>query len=413
MCLRMLHPARATPVRHKLIECSEIMTEKVCFPGDEAVLGYLVKQTGEHFRKQRAGGTATASPPNRDQFDILLRTCFAASLEQDESRRVEFTLFYDAEAMYVDYLFEKRPELTPHVLTRLSAALDSSCSYLCVTAEESGLYIAGIRHWGDHSSFAPTGGQPSHVVIRVVAPGIFVVQYDTSIILTYRRGIVAHYPNDFSAHNGAMSALLPEESCEMRDAAAHIAKCMVRLRHGGTLLILPKGTVWKARTTTIPFAALEPVVRVHDAFVSAKHGYRVRTVQSGERARRLRLAEFASSDLKVQLGVELEWIAQLTATDGMTVVTTDLTLLGFGVFFETSDIKLPMRVINSCASKDASVIGGSIASLGGARHQAAAITCHTLPGATALVASQDGTLTAMRSGDDGYILVNKHLELLL
>src|SRR5258708_6463042 len=97
------------------------MPPDIRFPGDDAVLDYLVTQTDEHFRKQRERGSATATPPGRQQFDALLRICFAASIEREEGRRVEFTLFFDVDALYADYLFATNVELSPRSLARLSA----------------------------------------------------------------------------------------------------------------------------------------------------------------------------------------------------------------------------------------------------------------------------------------------------
>ncbi len=107
------------------------MTVAIAFPGDESVLEYLVTQTSEHFAQKKAAAFSTAAPPNRTQFDELLRACFAASIEQEEGRRVEFTAFFDTEAELSDYDFDDRPELSPSVLARLSAALDPLRSY-CV-----------------------------------------------------------------------------------------------------------------------------------------------------------------------------------------------------------------------------------------------------------------------------------------
>lgn len=395
------------------------MPNKVRFPGDEEVLGYLTIQTWNHFNSQRASGVKTGLPPDRIQFDLLLRACFAASLKQDEGRPTAFTVFYDSEALYADYLFEEPLALSPHILAQLSSALDSSRSYLCVGPEQDGLNIVGIRHWGDHSTFTAAGGRPSHVVVHVAGPGILAVAYDKSTILTYRHGEVAYYPNQFAAHNNAVTTLIPEMPAtdparlgKLREAVTHIAEAMLRQRHGGTFLMVPEGSSWKSRVFAASFAARQPTTRVRDALVSATLGQRVRSTATDERATRLRLAEFSSNDLDIQLGVELEWLAQLTATDGMTVVTTDLTLVGFGVFFKSSDPGIVARIKNPYAAHPDDPLR-PVASLGGARHQSAAVTCYALPGSVALVASQDGTLTAMRRDLDDHLLVHKHLELLL
>ena len=99
-----------------------------------------------------------------------------------------------------------------------------------------------------------------------------------------------------------------------------------------------------------------------------------------------------------QLGVELQWLAHLTATDGMTVIRPDLTLLGFGVIFqmEGPPTGLPIRIVDPYAPAETEPASGTLSMLGGARHQSAAVTCHHFRGAVAIVASEDGNLSAMR-----------------
>lgn len=394
------------------------MPTTIAYPDDESVLGYLVEQTSQHFDRMRASGAATAAPPSRPQFDGLLRACFAASAEQEEGRRVEFTVFFDAKAELSDYNFLDRPELSAGVLARLSAALDPLRSYLCVTGEADGLKIVGIRHWGDHRSFVRAGGNPSHVVIRVAAPGVFVVRYDTKILLTYWRGSVARYEMSDKPHRAAVDALLrsiPNADAGLyakaQDALVYLAEWMLRLKHGGTLLVVPPGSKWKSLVSTARFATADPVQRVANALSASVHGRPTGPVELDDRARRLKMAEFPHENPDLQLAVELEWLAQLTATDGMTVVDTNLNLCGFGLFFSMSSEKVSVEIVDPYApgTRDAR----EVASLGGARHQSAAVTCHALPDATAIVASQDGTLTAMRRDGEGPVVVRKHLELLL
>lgn len=389
------------------------------FPSDDSVLAHLHDSTLQHYVEMRKRGSKTAAPPSREQLDALLRACFAASLEQEEGRRVEFTAFHDEEAVYADYHFRHRPELAPAVLARVSAALDPLRSYLCVTSDAGTLRIVGIRHWGDHKSFVPAGGNPSALVIRVAGPGVFAVRYDTYVVLTYWRGNVAYYPVDNTAHNDAIDSLLPRMVNadpgiygKARDALVHVAEWMVRNRHGGTLLLVPAKSNWESLVSGSQFTALKPADRVQAALHTSVRGQEARPRPKDEESRRLALAEFPHADPEIQLGVELEWLAQLTATDGMTVGGYDLTLYGFGIFFQVSEPQLQVRVVDPYSPGSDAAPRPTVA-LGGARHQSAAATCHKIPGATAIVASQDGTLTVMRSDEHGQVTVRKHQELLL
>ena len=179
--------------------------------------------------------------------------------------------------------------------------------------------------------------------------------------------------------------------------------------------------------TSCAFAPVQPAARVRDAEVADVEHEKGRQAAMNllydEQLRAQIDAQtgsaiaFAVGDWKTpfRLGVELEWLAHLTATDGMTVIRPDLTLLGFGVFFrmETPSGGLRIRIIDPYAAEGAAPASDDLSTLGGARHQSAAVTCHGFPGAAVIVASQDGGLSAMRwDADEQVVLVHRHLELL-
>ena len=409
------------------------MARSVIFPNDTAILDHIEACTAKVFAYQRGRGFATARPPRREEINDLLTLSFSASLEHEEGRNVAFTLFYDETAKHIDYAFKQPLLLTPGTLTRLSAALDPSQTYICVTSAESKLVIAGFRHWGDLYTFRASRGGPSHFAIRVVGPGVFVVRYDLELVLTYRRGEVAFYPVHYDWRGDATHALsLPAmpyddeaHNAQVQRCVLHIAESMLRLGHGGALLILPEGIAWEARVTSCAFAPVQPVSRVRDAEV---------TDVEHEKQRQAAVTQLHDEQLRAQidaqtsdaiayavldrrtvlrLGVELEWLAHLTATDGMTVIRPDLTLLGFGVFFRMEEPSggLRIRIVDPYAAEGTEP--GDLSTVGGARHQSAAVTCHDFPGATVIVASQDGGLSAMRwDADDQGVLIHRHLELL-
>jgi hypothetical protein len=411
------------------------MAGSVIFPNDTAVLDHIEACTATVFADRRGRGFATARPPRREQINNLLTLAYAASLEHEEGRNVAFTLFYDDTATHTDYAFKRPPLLTPGTLARLSAALDPSQTYICVTSAGSKLVIVGFRHWGDHYSFRAPRSGPSHFAIRVVGPGVLVVRYDLNVVLTYRRGEVAFYPGNFDWRGDAIRALaLPvppyvdaAHNGQVQRCVEHIAESMLRLGHGGALLILPEGINWEERVTSCAFAPVQPAARVRDAEVAdVEH----------EKQRQGALAQLHDEQLRAEinaqtspaitymlgdwrtvfrLGVELEWLAHLTATDGMTVIRPDLTLLGFGVFFlmEEPSGGLRIRIVDPYAAEGTEPASGDLSTVGGARHQSAAVTCHGFPGATVIVASQDGGLSAMRwDADDQVVLIHRHLELL-
>jgi hypothetical protein len=125
---------------------------------------------------------------------------------------------------------------------------------------------------------------------------------------------------------------------------------------------------------------------------------------------------WADDMIRSHFASELEWLGRLTATDGMTVIRPDLTLLGFGVFFDTQedDKNCTRVVVIDPYDESTDHEPQALASVGGARHQSAAVTCRRFPGATAIVASQDGSLSSMTWNPEGNVVVAfRHLELLL
>jgi hypothetical protein len=195
---------------------------------------------------------------------------------------------------------------------------------------------------------------------------------------------------------------------------------MLSQRHGGTLLVLPDGSDWQSATTSKAYLPTLPVTAASDANSQNVEHMRKRhnlfeQVMQGNTGPEL-VYYWADDMIRSQLSLELEWLGHLTATDGITVILSDLTLLGFGIFFDTredADKATRVIVINPY-DDEGNREPKALSSIGGARHQSAAITCRRFPGATAVVASQDGTLSSMTWDTGGDVVIGfRHLELLL
>jgi len=175
--------------------------------------------------------------------------------------------------------------------------------------------------------------------------------------------------------------------------------------------MVPRSAKWLERVTAQRFAPMAPAQLAADAVVrEAENGMQERLKNQAVEARYRRRFISAHS---YPFDYDLDWLAQLTGADGITVVDESLNLLGFGIFFKTDrdrgftvTIRDPFAVAPSSPQQE-------ISGLGGARHQSAAVTCAALPGSTGFVVSQDGTLTAIRSDANGDLTVHKHLELTL
>ena len=88
----------------------------------------------------------------------------------------------------------------------------------------------------------------------------------------------------------------------------------------------------------------------------------------------------------------LDWIGQLTAVDGVVLMTTEMDLLGFGAKLRASDAEPIVSILDMLAPKPLQA-HVSVSALGGMRHQSAARFVNDCHDALVFVASQDGRLT--------------------
>ncbi len=396
---------------------------EVVYPTDEAILSHLCDRVATLHSGGRGG---TSSPPSREQIAQMLSVAFAASLESEEGRRITFNLFFTREDYPINYRFRDRAELSAAALVRLSAALDSARSNIAIAAKGERLEVAGVWHKGS--------GEVGLFAVRVVGPGVLVVKYGAWLVLTYRRGQFVPY-NDFNAVNdaGAIFAGPSPNYPEYEGRRNHAVVCryrvveeMIRIGHGGTLLVVPLRAAWRdeVRTEGFPPAAPEDRIRKveEDAYVMwirRQRAYaalvsndfdvaRLNQAVRAEHAGRL----LAGYEIRKDLAAELDALARLTATDGMVLIQPDLTLLGFGVFFNLGEVACEIEAHDPYERAPRKIAG--LTALGGARHQSAASAAARIPGALAIVASSDGSLTAMRrESADAPLVVHKHLELRL
>src|SRR6267378_3499501 len=162
------------------------------YPTDQQVIERLSKSI-EYFQKNLFG----PPPPTIEQLKELLKCSFAASLETEEGRRVAFTIsfFGDPECAFPYQMKEPLP-LSSRDIVRLAVALDPSRTRICVAARNTSLEIVGLIHLGEQDSFHG-GRQALHQLsVRVLGPGILLVRYRESLLMTYRRGKFAFHAGD-------------------------------------------------------------------------------------------------------------------------------------------------------------------------------------------------------------------------
>jgi hypothetical protein len=378
--------------------------------------------------------SADGPPPTAAQLVELLNCAFAASQETEEGRPIAFTVdFFGNPAQAFPYQLKHSLPLAPRDLASLAVALDPQRSRICVVPNGTTLRIAGLIHLGEQHAFHGKRQTLRQLSICVFGPGILLVKYNGHLLLTYQRGRFAfHYGRsarcgESAARNALSFRLRPGRSVrqlgvDMRFEAAlmRIARPMLEQHHGGTLLILPEGTAWEVAVLSQRFAPAAAVTVVKDADEHNREYLTRRDLllqQMMEGQVNPELAKIFSDDLiRSSFVAELEWLGRLTATDGMTVILPNLTLLGFGVFFDTRETEddPTLVVLNDLYDYGTDRQPRPLAVIGGARHQSAAVTCRRFPGASAIVASQDGSLSSMTwNAEERVVYAIRHLELLL
>lgn len=403
------------------------------YPTDPRILNGL-RDCLESLRMGNPPSLLYPLPPTVEQLEELLNCAYAASLETEEGRNIAFTVdFFDNSEEPFPYHIKQPLPLLPRDLARLAVALDPWRSRICTVPVGKTLQIAGIIHLGEQFAFHGTRRTLRQLSIRVLGTGVLLVRYGGLLLLTYQRGRFAFHCGplarfgEFSIRSalsfhprGGRTVEQLEVDLRLETSLLRIARTMLYQRHGGTLLILPHDTNWENAAPFKRYAPTAPVTVIKDANTQdlaygTKRIELLQQVTKGKLSPETALV-WADDMVRARFASELEWLARLTATDGMTVILPDLTLLAFGVFFNTQDVDdNPTRVAVIDPYDDGSDLEPkALASIGGARHQSAAVTCRRFPGAIAVVASQDGSLSSMTWDATAKVVVDfRHVELLL
>jgi hypothetical protein len=320
------------------------------YPTDPRILTGL----GECFDSLRMGAPSSRLyplPPTVEQLVELLNCAYAASLETEEGRIIAFTVdFFDNSEESFPYRIKQPLPLLPGDLARLAVALDPWRSRICAVPAGKTLQIAGIIHLGEQFAFHGTRQTLHQLSIRVLEPGVLLVRYGGLLLLTYQRGRFAFHCGplarfgefsirtvlSFHSHAGRTVEQLKVD-LRLEASLLRIARAMLHQRHGGTLLILPHDTNWENAAPFKRYAPIVPATVIKDANTQdLEHGTKrnelFQLLTQGKLSPETALV-WADDMVRARFASELEWLARLTATDGMTVILPDLTLLAFGVFF--------------------------------------------------------------------------------
>ena len=401
---------------------------------------------GEGPEPSSAGRDGAA--PSLGALEELLDACYQASLMREEERAVTFRLVLaDPEAFparggppsgFHRLVFPEALPLDEDVLRRLSPAADYNRSLIGAReAEGGGLEVWGLVHSGPGWVRATQGGRgrpaplPPAPVVHVTGPGRVVVSRGDAEVAELRGGDLSGPRADVFASKWLPESFAPvrAELVELHDEARKEAAAagepwapldpdLIRLvgqhtvrrviavmraaRHGGTLVFVPPELTDELSGENAfvsfrhPIAEEEPRRRFRTLIVGVMNRLAQTHGKGGEGSypRAVGWEDYENSrdegiaELDEAVFEVAQLIAALSAVDGAVVMTKRFEILGFGA--EISGALPPARTVARALDPEGERVEQESTDGVGTRHRSAYRLCGALPGAVAVVVSQDG-----------------------
>ena len=291
------------------------------------------------------------------------------------------------------FIFNSALKFSADALAKLAPALDPTANCILVWPDKEELLVRGFAPLGDMGLAATT-----------IAPGQIIISFKVIGILIFS-ALITGTRLEYVGVSEFLTWLVPgakdkrrmdvfrqdwptvRRAIDYRDIAAD----MRAHQHGGALLIVDPESDWND-------SFKQPIMFSGDPYSKVKFDI-VERDATIEKVKSEELLWTSSPRYRVAIDStrkSLQTIGHLTAVDGATVVSYDLEVLAFGAKIKPRGNDHPARVFISEPFKDSSTTEILLAALGGTRHQSAAQFVFDQRNALALVASQDGRLSAMR-----------------
>lgn len=331
----------------------------------------------------------TRNKPSVEHFHSLIEAAFWASLQRIEGRHHRFSIAVCPKTSVDEpFIFKKEREFDSETLAKLSPALDAERTLIGVWPEDEDK----LSVWGFLAA-----DPRERLFVRVFDAGQIVVGFGLGGRTEYASfsAVVRGSRFDFIERgidpllNTLSRAVRARDSGSKLDSAQlfydfrSIARQMRSHAHGGILLIVP-AEVNLQGSAKFDGYAIDPYGRPGTEYSEYQR-------ELFERPREPKWGTHA-----------LKSFGQLTAIDGATIVTYDLTVLAFGAKILSKE-KLPgnVLVLVSEPFKEDKSRPIPVSELGwGMRHSSAAQFVFDQRKAVAIVASQDGELSIFEWNDD-------------
>ena len=347
-----------------------------------AVADTVVNIFTEHLEQAIAKGeTDMASVPSAYHVEQILDTAFWSSLRREEGNSPKVSIaFLSPEQAGLPLRFEHKLTFSPNVLTKLGPGVERPGVHLGVWFDEDGLYIWGTTHKIPNYCFVLDVSEPGLLVIKHRRSNGF-GKFTNIVVLTGDQiKVVDEDSRNLPDCPVLLTSLLGFNSASPDhgvNVLIQISTSMRAHKHGGSLLVVPSGSVaWRE-------SIIHPMKYSLSPAFSGLSNLMKQDVKN-----------WSNGIWQGELSREIDSIAGLTAIDGATVITDKHEVLAFGAKIgRTEGSPRVERVLIT----EPIVGGGGVivnpAMSGGTRHMSAAQFVHDQRDAMALVASQDGIFT--------------------
>jgi DisA bacterial checkpoint controller nucleotide-binding len=352
-------------------------------------------------------------------LEVVLDTTYHASFLRDEERPVTCRILVASPDVLdrtagppdalLPLLFREPRGFDEHEVRRLSPAAKYHRALIGVRFHAGRLETWGIVQSGTRWLQRTHGGggteppMPASLIVRILRPGHIVVTCGTRLVAELRGGVVNDFtvdvfssgwlPEMFAAERGEVvqlhARLAPERASERartiaQEMVKRVIATMLAAHHGGTVLVLPPScAAERFLTTKYSFADEEP----------RRHFRRtVHAILESLEARR-------GADHQEALFELSHLIAALAEVDGAVVLTRRFEILGFGAEI-SGDLPTVAQVRRALDLEAKHVVVEAIDRVG-TRHRSAYRLCAALPGALAVVVSQDGGVRFITRREEG------------
>lgn len=359
-------------------------------------IGYINWQRENYeWRKE-----SPIQPLTKLQLEKLLKIAFWASLKQEEGRFHNFSLcLVQKEDCLQPFEFDEPILLDDSHLAKLAPAFDSSANFIGIWhGANKNLYM-----WGFASI---TERRMVELFCEVISPGQILVSFK-EVGIEHFSIFITGSETKFVKRSEFLTWVIPgyEHSREYR-LTHKLSSVMIAVdyrvittamrshQHGGTLLVVQKGSTWSE-------SIRKPITNIGQGYSKIKIDIYSRNKLFDEHKKkdlgekiRLSLRDPERDATVETVNKSLKVVGNLTAVDGATVINSEFDILAFGVKIEAKS--KPESVLVSTPFEDEEEKNIKLSDLGGTRHQSAVQFVYEQKDAMAFVVSQDGRISVMK-----------------